>query len=78
MTVQDPKDECQWCERLASVSLRGHWTLFDWFDVQVCDEHFSMGFDYLGRKRIDGAYPIQIEATPYWLQGDLIILELPY
>lgn len=42
------------CAQPAEAQLTGHWTMVDWFDVEVCADHVYHMWNLLKRRRVDG------------------------
>jgi len=65
--MTDPNvEECDYCNSPSRWYLHGAWTIFDWFDMQVCDTHLEKAVTFLYGRRVDGYLPIEIT----WRQLD--------
>lgn len=52
--------ECDWCERPAIGVVHAQWTLFDWDDHQVCEDHVHIAVRLFSKRYVDGQPPIGV------------------
>jgi hypothetical protein len=54
---------CQWphCTAISDYWLRGQWTIFDWWDMEVCLVHVPQAIGWLQRRRVDGQEVVEIQ-----------------
>lgn len=67
--MTERRRECEWCTRLASAVVHAQWSLFDWDDAEVCEDHRAAATTRFWNRRVDGKQPVDVWATPiYWAQ----------
>ena len=66
MSSPEPR-RCEWphCTKMARAQVRGAWTVFDWYDLDVCYDHTLDARHWLERRTVDGHH-VQELTTEYW------------
>lgn len=63
--VPNPTCEVPDCEALATSEVTGRWTVADWFDIWVCEQHVTLAYRFMRHRLVDGQTVQAIEVM-YW------------
>jgi hypothetical protein len=58
---------CEWrdCTAVATRGVHAQWTIFDYVRYEACAAHVGALWDWTGRRRVDGSYPLDMWVTYY-------------
>lgn len=68
-----PRDECEWCPRLAVVTVHAQWTLFDFDDALACNEHREAATRRFWNRTVDGQKPVDVWSTEIYIMRRLLV-----